>query len=262
MALIDSLGRFSLVIFNIFGIHPNSNTMTNITTLLFNIDKTASKVNQVISGQWVRCLSLLGVYLLLAFTQQVNAENTGQIMKWVDDKGAIHYADSVPAEYSNSENTVINRQGITVKHNKPVIYQDKTLDVAKQIQDRKDKVLLSTFTHEDEIDLARDRNLQMDQMTLENLQLERASSVKQLGVNKQYVEKLLKRKMPIPADLNADISHEQANIAKQDLLISARKANIVKIRKLFDDDKKRYIALKNHTAEIAVLPEVASSNMK
>ena len=38
-----------------------------------------------------------------------------QTYKWVDEHGVTHYGDSLPSEYSQREQTVINKQGVVVQ---------------------------------------------------------------------------------------------------------------------------------------------------
>jgi len=177
--------------------------------------------------------------------QHAHAESSS-IVKWKDDKGVTHYGDKIPAQYSNTENSIINKQGITLKRNKPVSVQDEAVSHAKIEQDKKDKALLSAFTNETEIDLARDRNLQLDQVTVDGLQLQRANSQKRLIENQKYVSTFTAKKKPVPADLAADIKNNQQEVAKIDQQIADRKTSMEATRKRFEADKKRYIALKNY----------------
>lgn len=202
-------------------------------------------------------LCLISLFVLVVFAQQAYADGAKKIVKWKDDKGATHYGDQIPAQYANRENSIINQQGITVKRNKPANYQDAAVDIAKQEQDKKDKALLSAFTNEDEIDLARDRNLQLDKVAVEGLQQQKVNSQKRLADNQNYASSFTKRKKPIPADLTADMQANQSEITKQDQQITERKAVMEITRKRFDEDKKRYMALKNHTTENSALPETA-----
>ncbi len=183
--------------------------------------------------------------LALCFTLSAHADDTNRIVKWKDDKGVTHYGDRIPPQYSNRENSVINRQGVTVKHNKPINYQEQASDLAKLEQDKKDKALLGAFTNANEIDLARDRNIQLDLIALENLNQEKTNNQKQLTENKRLADNFTKRKKPIPNDLNSDISKNQEEIGKIDQRISERNQVIENTRKRFDEDKKRYLTLKN-----------------
>lgn len=210
------------------------------------------------SQSLVSSMSLLvGLLLLTTFSHQ--AHSAGTIVKWKDDKGVTHYGDSVPAQYSNREHSEISKQGITVKLNKPVNHQDQVADVAKQEQDKKDKALISAFTNANEIDLARDRNLQLDLVAVEGLQLQKKNSLKRLAENQSYANNFIKKNKPVPADLIADIKSNQAEVAKQEQQINERKAAMENTRKRFDDDKIRFIALKNNVGETASIAEAPAA---
>jgi hypothetical protein len=178
------------------------------------------------------------------FAQYAQADEPKRILKWKDDKGVTQYGDKIPAQYSNRENSVINQQGITVKRNKPFVYQDQAADQAKLDQAKKDRALLNAFTHEDEIDLARDRHLQLDKVTLQSLQMQKINSQKRLITTQQYAGTFTKQKKPVPADVTADIKSTQQEMNKLDQQIAERNAFMESTRKRFDDDKKRYVELK------------------
>ncbi|PKO45236.1 MAG: DUF4124 domain-containing protein [Betaproteobacteria bacterium HGW-Betaproteobacteria-22] len=192
--------------------------------------------------------------------QNSSRQNTGRIVKWKDEKGVTHYGDSVPPQYINRESSLMNRQGITVKRNKPADQAQDALDLAKIEQDKKDKALLGAFTHADEIDLARDRNLQFDMIALDNLEQEKSHLQQKLHASETRANDFTKRKKAIPEDLKADIVGNKAEIVKTDKLISERKLQIETTRKRFDDDKKRYILLRNqHTEESQKTPSTPPS---
>ena len=190
---------------------------------------------------------LMSLFIMLTATQLNPAKAAGKIIKWKDDQNVTHYGDTVPAQYSSRESSVISKQGITLQHNKPVNNQDTGLIIAKQEQDKKDKALLNAFTTEKEIDLARDRNLQMDQISVDGLQMQKSNSLNRLTANQKYALDLIRRKKPLPADLYVDIKSNQAEIVKYEQQIVERKAVMEATKKRFDDDKARYMKLKNFT---------------
>ena len=92
-----------------------------------------------------------------------------KIVKWVDSNGVTHYGDKLPAQEAGRSNSEMNNQGIVVKKN---VVANKKNDVADQLkldQERKEKILLASYTKPEEIDLARDRNLQLDQAAIQAL---------------------------------------------------------------------------------------------
>ena len=183
-----------------------------------------------------------------------------KIVKWVDEKGVTHYGDQLPTQYVGHSNSELSQRGIMLKQNIPIDTNAKQVTQEKQEQDKKDKALLNAFTDESEIDLARDRNLQLDQVTIEGLAMQKTNSQKRLAESQKYAIGFTNRKKPIPADISADIKSNQAEIVKQDQQIAERKASMEVTRKRFDDDKKRYVALKKPTTSDTSSTETSAAS--
>lgn len=188
-----------------------------------------------------------GLALVCVFSMPTYSAS--KIVKWKDEKGNTNYGDNVPAQYSGTDNSVINQQGITIKHNKSISHQGEVieaqnLELEKKEQEKKDKALLNSFTNAEEIDLARDRNLQLDLISIEGLELQRSNNLKRLAENQKFANSLVKKHQPVPADLSAEIKNTQAEVTKHDQLINERKAMMEKTKKRFNDDKIRFIELK------------------
>jgi hypothetical protein len=184
------------------------------------------------------------VCLTLYIPFHAYADSNDRIIKWKDEKGITHYGDKIPPQYSNRENSLINKQGITVQQNKPTVQHDEAAEQAKLVQDKKDKALLGTFTNADEIDLTRDRNLEPDLIALKSLQQDRVASQKKLDKTNALAASFSKVKKSVPADISNDIQANKAELAKIDQRIIERQQAIEAIRKRFEEDKKRYLTLR------------------
>lgn len=95
--------------------------------------------------------------------------------KWVDEKGQIHYGDRVPSQYLRKEHSLLNEQGVTIRSTEALKTEEETtesqkkqkLDAAENkkrlIESRtkalRDRVLLDTFTTENDLIIARDARL-------------------------------------------------------------------------------------------------------
>ena len=189
----------------------------------------------------ISMLSAMATLLLsaLCIMQYAHAEGTNRIVKWKDEKGVTHYGDKIPPQYANRENSLINKQGITVQQNKPEIPQDKAAELAKLEQEKKDRALLGTFTNADEIDLTRDRNLEPDLLALKNLQQDRAVDQKKLDKSNAAAESYSKLKKTPPANVVDEIKTNKTELGKIDQRIKERQLAIDSIRKRFDEDKNR-----------------------
>jgi hypothetical protein len=197
-------------------------------------------------------LPCLVLFLLVSFSHTAHSA----IVKWKDDKDVTHYGDSKPPQYANRESSEISKQGITLKRFKPVSVQDQAIDAAKLEQDKKDKALLSAFTNANEIDLARDRNLQLDIIALDNLQLQKKSSLKKLTENQSLANAYIKKNKPVPDELSAEIKMTQEELENTEKQINTRQAAMQATRQRFDEDKKRFIMLKSEPAEKNIAPKL------
>ena len=95
--------------------------------------------------------------------------------KWVDEKGHVHYGDRVPSQYLSKEHSQLNEQGVTVRTSEALKTEEEQTESNKEqriqaaenkkrlIESRtkalRDRVLLDTFTTENDLVIARDARL-------------------------------------------------------------------------------------------------------
>lgn len=202
---------------------------------------------------WILIITLSPVGLaIFASPSALAADKTGKtsggIVKWVDDKGVTHYGDSLPPQYSGRDNSVMNSQGVTIRHNEAINHDQKSQDQATLDQQRRDRALLATFSNAEEIDLARDRNIQMDKTALQGLQQRMESAQQRMAANQKAARAYEQRRRRVPADLIRDIKDNQSDIAKIEDQIAQRRKNIAATQTRFDEDKRRFIELKSSEA--------------
>lgn len=114
--------------------------------------------------------SLITLLLLVVVPVSVAAaQKTQKMYRWVDSDGAVHYGDSVPAEYAELERQVVNDHGITVdvlraKMTAEEIAEEKRQDdlrMQRELERRADQALLATYLTVDEIHMHRDRRIEL-----------------------------------------------------------------------------------------------------
>jgi len=174
--------------------------------------------------------------------------------KWVDDKGVVHYTDKIPPEAQNKGNVVLDKNGIPIKRNDPPPTREQLkaradeearqqqLAKERELVERKDRALLSTYTMESEIELARKRAL----LTIDS-QVQ-SSTAYSATLNKRRVE-LEKQKaalgaQPMPPVLERELANISSELAKQDELIAAKQKEIAVVNARYDADKKRWRELR------------------
>ena len=167
-----------------------------------------------------------------------------KIVKWVDSNGITHYGDKLPAQEAGRSNSEMNNQGIVVKQN---VIGNKKNDMADQLkleQERKDKILLASYTRPEEIDLARDRNLQLDQAALQALTQQKINVAARTTRNNKAAAGFQTRKKPIPPYLSEELKLSKTESANIDKQLAQLKLSMEDTRKHYAEEKARFIALR------------------
>jgi len=180
------------------------------------------------------------------------ATQAGKLYKWVDENGQIRYGDRIPPQYARKSNETLNQQGITVERKEAAktpeqIAAAQRLEEAReaaervqQEKDRKDRILLDTFTNEDEMVLTRDGKIEAIEAIIrvtngrtEKLKL-RLSELKTRAANIERSGK------PVPDKLNAEISETRQQIAQNFTYVKSRSSDQQLIREQYEVDIARF----------------------
>jgi len=170
--------------------------------------------------------------------------------KWVDEQGIVHYTDKLPPEAVDKARTELNKQGVPVKQTdkaltpeqRRAIEQDaqRQKQLARQQEEvaRRDRALLSSYTSEAEIDLARNRSLQ----TINNVVQSTLAYSDQLSKRKSEVEakKEEMKGKPTVAVLDRELESIDAELARQSELIAQKKRETDTVIAKYDADKQRW----------------------
>jgi hypothetical protein len=207
--------------------------------------------------RWDAAAARLAVVLLAAPLAALAPAAGAATYKWVDDKGVVHYTDKIPPEAVNKGNVQLDKQGVPIKRTDPAPSAEqrrakaeeearaKELAKEREIIDRRDKALLSTYTMESEIDLARRRAL--------------ATIEQQIHSSSAYTTQLSKRKgelegrkaalgdKPVPPVLERELANINLELAKQADLVAARQKDVVLVNARYDADKRRWRELRAAT---------------
>ena len=191
---------------------------------------------------------ILIVGLVFSYFYFMPSANAGTIVKWVDSKGITHYGDKLPAQEAGRNSSEINGHGIVVKRNVQADGKVDQQDQEKLAAQRKDNILLASYTKAEEIDLARDRNLQLDQAAAQALTTQKEGVIGRTASNQKLSEGFRQRKKPVPAYLTDELKLSQTEASKLDKQIAERKVSMEATRKRFADEKARFIELKQASA--------------
>ena len=114
---------------------------------------------------------LIVIAALVALASQASAREEQKVYKWTDEDGQVHYGDSIPPEYAERPKERLNDQGVTVeelagKKTAEQIEQERIereLRTAQEMQMRADRALLATYLTVEEIEMHRDRRIELFQ---------------------------------------------------------------------------------------------------
>ncbi len=183
---------------------------------------------------------------------------TKQTYKWTDDKGVTHYGDSVPSEYSQREQRILNSQGLEVQKRQAEMTPAEAAEFAarqKEESRRKqhDMFLISTYPSVKEIENVRD--IRLDQINGQIVAAEGylASLTTRSGELKQraqlfapYNTKPGARRMP--DDLAEEMVRVMSELRTQNSALSTKRAEHQNVVAQYDEDIKRFKELRTSAA--------------
>jgi hypothetical protein len=122
----------------------------------------ASLLSSAMVSTMVAALALVS---LAAFAADKGSKDK-PVYKWTDDKGVVHYGDSIPAQYSKQDRRVLNEQGVEVGRLEAEKTEAQRADEEQRSRaiassKQRDQVLLTTYVSEQQIEQLRDQRLDL-----------------------------------------------------------------------------------------------------
>lgn len=203
-------------------------------------------------------LAVLSALPLAVTAQAPKSGESKTTYKWVDEKGVVHYGDSVPAEYSQREQRVLNSQGLEVQKRQAEMSPAEAAEhAAKQKEEARrkqhDMFLISTYPSVREIELVRDVRLDQinGQITAAQAYISslnaRVDGLKQRSLMfAPYNTKPGARRMP--DDLAEEMVRALSELRTQNSALANRRAEAESVRSQFDADIKRFKELRMSAA--------------
>jgi len=202
-------------------------------------------------------LAMVLTGLLLAVA--AHAEEKGKTTyKWVDEKGVTHYGDSVPSEYSQREQRLLNSQGVEVQKRTAEMSATEAAEYAtKQKEESRrrthDMFLLSTYPSVKEIENVRDARLDQINGQISAAEAYIASLTTRVDGLKQrsmifapYNTKPGARRMP--DDLAEEMVRALSELRTQHAALDTRRTELAAVQSEFDGDIKRFKDLRTSAA--------------
>jgi len=197
---------------------------------------------------------------LITLSSSVFARDEQKVYKWVDADGNVYYGDSVPVEFSERPKELLNEHGITIqnlegKKTAEQLEQERIENqvlVAQELQNRADQALLQTYLSVDEIEMHRDRRVELFQAQSRVTEL----YLRNLESRLQKLRNNASRYQPYSTDSSAPMIDEglAESLRKTKETITRHQRNLLKyesdekqIIERFDGDIARFKILKGIT---------------
>jgi hypothetical protein len=212
----------------------------------------------------MRIGATLLVFAALALQTSAHAQRQQEgtrLYRWVDDKGVVHYGDSVPPEYANRDRNILNNQGVAVGFQEGEITAEERAAIArreaaaetaraeKEEVARRDRMLLQTYLTVADIEDLRDRRLELlesqikvTELYLNNLRKWLVGLQAEAGAFKPYTTD--PNAPQIPENLAVDISRTAASINLYEQTLARTRNDQTALRLSFNNDIARFRELK------------------
>lgn len=198
----------------------------------------------------LKIINQVALVLFISFLLSSQAQAEKRIVKWVDSHGVTHYGDQLPTNAAGKSNQVINQQGVVVQRNNQVLEKEQDAKLKKEQlnQQRKDYVLLASYTTAYEIDLARKRNLEMENAMITALLSQKTNVDDRLNRSIANAQAYIDKKQSVPDTLKEEIRLAKSESEKFENKIDERKKVLENINQQYDAEKARFIELKQTQA--------------
>ncbi len=115
--------------------------------------------------------NVIVIAALVVFASTASAREEKKVYKWTDEEGNVYYGDSIPAEFAERPKERLNEHAVTVEEleGKKTAEQieaerlERERLEAQELQLRADRALLATYLSVEEIEMHRDRRIELFQ---------------------------------------------------------------------------------------------------
>lgn len=194
----------------------------------------------------IRCLIIVPALLL---GSAVAAERT---FKWVDENGQVHYGDRVPPRYVDKERREMNEQGRTVRiYEAPKTPEQKAREQRLAVvaaakkklaekQHRRDRMLLATYSSEEDMLLARDGKVESVETLIQLTRRRIASMERRLRELTDEAAEYERSGKKLPVGLEDQLASIRKQISENEAFVKQKEQEKEAIARQFDADIARF----------------------
>ncbi|SCZ61960.1 DUF4349 domain-containing protein [Thiohalomonas denitrificans] len=201
-------------------------------------------------------LTLLAAGLLLTAVQTAAA-----IECWTNSDGFRECGNVVPPEYAQDQVNTLNNRGLTVevkeraksreelaeerRRNAEAEHRRASEEARRARQENHDRVLLSTFTTEEELIASGNRKTAAIEATIDVTRRSMDNTRKSLQKHEERATRLDQANRPIPESLQQDIISLKRQIADKQAHIDSKEAEKAALQRQNQEDLERFRYLKS-----------------
>lgn len=215
-----------------------------------------------------RIVTFLIAILLSSISVSAFADGSKtKLYKWTDEKGIVHYGNSIPPQYAKQQSEVLNAQGMVVK---TIEAQKSPEELAREQQEKAaadakakqaadkvaaerahDQVLLDTYVSVPDMDRDRDSRLGAidSQINVTNASINGLQTL--LADYQNQVDARVKSGKQVPDSLQQKLDDTRDQLATNQKLLLLQQQKKQAIRDQFKADTARFKALKAEQAQDA-----------
>lgn len=207
-------------------------------------------------GRTLALLALAAAITTAAITTASVAH--AETYKWIDPQGRVQYTDRLPVESVNRGNVQLSRQGVAKTVTEaPLSAEQKQAIEARLAREREvdriakekaqqENALLGSYTSEDDIEIARKRNLALIGAAILSAEARIKSLQRRIVAIER--EKLFYENKPFPEKLKRELAAVQAEIPMQHSVIAQRNEDALVVNQRYDDLKQKFVDVKTKLA--------------
>ncbi|MFA5530493.1 MAG: hypothetical protein WDA11_07490 [Thiohalomonadaceae bacterium] len=196
-------------------------------------------------------------HLLAALMLALGAAPTPAAIKcWTNSDGVRECGNEVPPEYAQQESRVLNQHGMTLEVQEPAMSPQERAEQERQkeVQDaqaveaqrrreeqaRNDRVLLSTFASEQDIIMARERQVSAlkDVLTYTRMNIDKLEA--KLAEYHKRAERLGRAGKSVPTALQNDMGTLQKQLENKQAYVAVKQEELVALEHKYDQDLLRF----------------------
>ena len=186
----------------------------------------------------------------------------GALYKWVDENGNVRYSDRLPPDQNKNKHQQLSSQGTVlstrdaakspeenaIEAESKRKLEEQQREEARIITERRkqDRVLLLTFSSEEEIENARDNRLQVMDSVIRLIGSSIESTQGKLDkLTGRAQDAYISKGKEIPGGLAQKIEHFERKIESRDAQLQLKQADKEKVRQKYEGDLERFRLLRS-----------------